>query len=230
MRRGLKLTTPNLLKAVGLLALSAWSTGAHAASFDCSKASNYIEHQVCADPNLSALDEQLAKVYKEALARQPDSPSVKRAQRAWLREVRAKCTSSQCLSQAYTARIQDLSGAAPVIAAAPVNGQAAVPPPQNLPTTYRLAPLAQLDALTLIMACKAQGFPFIEMRPEYARRKTSGALEVKEVTFPVGCGVETPLGDIDGAGVVSVIGKSTFYGFIYTKQGRAALFSQLEDL
>ena len=34
---------------------------AHAASFDCTKASTSIEKHICSDANLSVLDEELAK-------------------------------------------------------------------------------------------------------------------------------------------------------------------------
>lgn len=108
MRQGLKLTTPNLLKAAGLLALSAWSTGAHAASFDCSKASNYIERQICDDSHLSELDEILHKEYQLAQARVPSPSKLKQEQRNWLKNTRAQCTDSQCLRDVHIQRITAL--------------------------------------------------------------------------------------------------------------------------
>lgn len=108
MRRGLKLTTPNFLKAAGLLALSAWSSGAHAASFDCSKASNYIERQICDDTHLSELDEILHKEYQLAQARVPSPSKLKQEQRNWLKNTRSQCADSQCLRDVHIQRITAL--------------------------------------------------------------------------------------------------------------------------
>jgi uncharacterized protein len=44
------------------------STQALAASFDCNKATTWVERSVCSDAELSKLDEQLAKAYHDALA------------------------------------------------------------------------------------------------------------------------------------------------------------------
>ena len=40
------------------------------ASIDCTKASSDVEQLVCSDPSLSALDQKLGTVYKEAEAKQ----------------------------------------------------------------------------------------------------------------------------------------------------------------
>ena len=51
------------LLAVTLFLSSFWSLNVHAASFDCNKATTETEKAICADPELSALDELIAKVY-----------------------------------------------------------------------------------------------------------------------------------------------------------------------
>lgn len=74
-------------------------------SFDCRKAETAIEKMVCADPELSALDEQLATAFAAARARGDVEPA---HQRAWLKDVRARCADIACLKQVYRVRIEGL--------------------------------------------------------------------------------------------------------------------------
>lgn len=50
-----------------LAAACCLATGAHAASFDCKKARSEDEKAVCASPELSRLDDDMAAAYKAAL-------------------------------------------------------------------------------------------------------------------------------------------------------------------
>lgn len=84
------------------------ATGAYSASFDCSKASTFIEKKICSDKQLSDLDELLMLAYKKARSNSTDSNSVKKQQRTWLKETRNKCQNTDCLKRVYTARIKDL--------------------------------------------------------------------------------------------------------------------------
>src|SRR6476469_1792844 len=93
--------TPILLS---LLAIA----GAHeaeAASFDCSKAATRTEKQICADPVLSRLDEQLDDAYRTAQHRAESRPALRDAQRKWLSTRRDTCEDSACLRKAYLDRI-----------------------------------------------------------------------------------------------------------------------------
>ncbi len=129
------------------------SPGAAAASFNCANASNFIERQICADESLSALDDEMAQLYKNALLRSSNSGAIKLAQRAWLKEIRSKCADSRCLAAVYTARIEDLSQHRPTIpgvttappvrasSAAPQSSAAAVPAPAFSPVA-RLSSVA----------------------------------------------------------------------------------------
>lgn len=97
-----------------------WSaTGtAHAAGFDCRKASTTIERTICRDPQLSRLDGDLAQLYREVqpevagvdgeTGRRTDGLAVE--QRYWLKHVRGACkvTNVVCLKRAYTARIAEI--------------------------------------------------------------------------------------------------------------------------
>lgn len=89
--------------ALGLLACSLFS-GAHAAGFDCSKASTNIERRICASPKLDTLDTELNALYKEVSA----YPRVKEGQREWIRNERNVAGSEEALVRAYEYRIMDL--------------------------------------------------------------------------------------------------------------------------
>ncbi|MGV1015236.1 MAG: lysozyme inhibitor LprI family protein [Methyloceanibacter sp.] len=83
----------------------------HAASFDCNKASTFAEEVVCSDSRLTVMDEELARLYKAAVASSPDEAAVNAAQKAWL-AVRDRCKDSNCIMQAYSERIAALKGGA----------------------------------------------------------------------------------------------------------------------
>ena len=60
-------------------------TTAYSASFDCTKAKSPVEKAICTDTELSKLDEDLSKVYKDALKEHPVENYVKTRQRAWIK-------------------------------------------------------------------------------------------------------------------------------------------------
>ena len=112
---------PTILRlALALLVIYA-SSSVNAASFDCTKARSQMEQLICADTELSALDESLAKNYtiaKEKLS----SNAIKiftAGQLSWLRFHAAYCFVSydaskadaaqakRCLMDAYVERIKD---------------------------------------------------------------------------------------------------------------------------
>ena len=77
----------NLFIVIALFGLLA--TQATAASFDCSKAASWVEKTVCANPELSKLDEDLAKAYSDALASlSPEGQKeTKQYQKQWPKEL-----------------------------------------------------------------------------------------------------------------------------------------------
>lgn len=81
---------------------------ANAASFNCSKASSKVEHIVCDNRNISKLDEELAQRFKGALQDHERAALVIQSQRQWLKN-RNLCADVQCVTQAYTNRLADLS-------------------------------------------------------------------------------------------------------------------------
>lgn len=87
-------------------ALLAPAASVHAASFDCGKASVHVEHLVCANAELSALDEDLAWFHAHIV--RIAMPANKRAQQLWLSH-RNRCTDVACLRSTYIERISQLA-------------------------------------------------------------------------------------------------------------------------
>ena len=101
-----------------VLCLLATST-AFAASFDCAKAKSPQEKAICASPDLSRADEQMAAAYTRALAATPSVmvEQVRADQRAWLNQLSVVCTPTKrhagqnlvsCLLDDYEYRINQL--------------------------------------------------------------------------------------------------------------------------
>jgi uncharacterized protein len=103
-----------ITSSIGLLLISP----VMAASFDCSKASNPYEKAVCANPNLSSLDDQLAVVYKNARAKSPDPEALRKTQIDWIKATRQCASDTSCIEKAYKDRIVALGGGAQPQAAA----------------------------------------------------------------------------------------------------------------
>jgi uncharacterized protein len=78
-----------------------------AASFDCAKASSKVEKMICADADLSKLDEEMAAAYKEALQDQSKAEATKQAQTQWLKG-RNACADAGCVRSSYITRLTDL--------------------------------------------------------------------------------------------------------------------------
>jgi uncharacterized protein len=94
-----------------------------AASFECGRAKTDFERTVCGDPRLSALDEKMAKAYKQALERQSGyTDRLQADQREWLKDAQDaiydkwylkgelwhRYEYSQTLEQFYSDRISEL--------------------------------------------------------------------------------------------------------------------------
>lgn len=77
------------------------------ASFDCAKATSKVEKMICADPELSALDENLSKVFKEAMKNIDEKDQLKKEQFAWMKE-RNLCKDNVCIQKSYKSRTAEL--------------------------------------------------------------------------------------------------------------------------
>lgn len=96
-----------ILRTAALALLSAMSLNAMAASFDCAKASNFAEREICRDSYLSSLDEMLSQAYREAQQVAIDQNELRSTQRAWM-QARNACTAQQCLDASISGRITEL--------------------------------------------------------------------------------------------------------------------------
>lgn len=80
----------------------------HAASFDCQKAKTSNEKLICLTPELSQLDEQLAKQYFLSIKKSEDDDVIKISQRAWLKQIKKECSTADCLIKNYSVRLDTL--------------------------------------------------------------------------------------------------------------------------
>jgi uncharacterized protein len=83
---------------------------ASAATFDCAKALTLVEKAICSDKELSAMDDQLGRLYQAALTSATDGAALKTAQKAWL-ALRDQCRDAACLNKTYADRIAALKQA-----------------------------------------------------------------------------------------------------------------------
>ena len=91
--------------AVLCLTLQGFSM-ANAASFDCNKAATFVEKTICANPELSNLDDLMANNYRLMRAAGIGAGAqshLKQSQRDWIK-IRNKCASIACLKFQYLAR------------------------------------------------------------------------------------------------------------------------------
>ncbi|HEU5178681.1 MAG TPA: lysozyme inhibitor LprI family protein, partial [Burkholderiales bacterium] len=91
------------------LLIAGGSAPVMAASFPCDKAQSRVEKAICADAELSQLDEYLARYYGGARAALGSGASCLAAdQRRWLSDVRNACADTMCLKNAYRGRLGEL--------------------------------------------------------------------------------------------------------------------------
>lgn len=105
----MKTKTMNGLRfGVYLIGLMATGAAVHAASFDCKRSQTQVEQLICASPEISKLDEDLARAYGIAVQANPKAEEIKDIQKKWLQQ-RNACQSVDCLAVTYQKRIKDLS-------------------------------------------------------------------------------------------------------------------------
>jgi uncharacterized protein len=89
-----------LLFILALTTLSLFGT-----SFDCTKATTKVEKMICADEELSKLDEKLSEVYTSFYLL---TKEIKTDQRAWMKQ-RNQCQDNTCVQTLYKQRIEELT-------------------------------------------------------------------------------------------------------------------------
>ncbi|MBH9578300.1 lysozyme inhibitor LprI family protein [Inhella proteolytica] len=83
---------------------------AQAASFDCRKAQLPVERRLCANPELSALDEAVAAAFRAAQQQSIDTDPLRLDQQRWLRQQRNPCADDACLARVQRERLAQLQG------------------------------------------------------------------------------------------------------------------------
>lgn len=84
--------------------------GAHAApSFDCAKAANAAEKEICRVPDLQWFDRQLARLYKIARDQASNEQAVIAAQRAFIARRDACGADAVCIEKTYGDRLAELA-------------------------------------------------------------------------------------------------------------------------
>lgn len=91
----------------------------HGASFDCTKAATKVEKMICADAELSRLDEEIAKSCQDALPDSSAADTMQQGQRDWLQQ-RNQCEDTACLKKAYEERKAVLFSTANAVAQATI--------------------------------------------------------------------------------------------------------------
>lgn len=79
-------------------------------SFNCNKASTFVEKSICSVPLLGSLDGALSENYKYMLASNIGDGAIedlKSTQKKWMSD-RNKCTSTQCIEEFYRSRIDEV--------------------------------------------------------------------------------------------------------------------------
>lgn len=79
-------------------------------SFDCGQAARWAEHQICASPDLSDADREMAALYWNLMAGVGGAAQddLRQSQRRWLRErngCEAAASGSGCLTETYRRRV-----------------------------------------------------------------------------------------------------------------------------
>jgi len=133
--------------AVYFLIMATFPLEINAASFDCAKAKSRAEVLICSDPELSLLDDDLAKIYSKAKSLAPSPADFKaQGEREWKKR-ETTCFDKPCLLAWYSQRRDQLMGiisdqaAKPQPAAlAPPQKSSALTPKQNTPVEEKVAP------------------------------------------------------------------------------------------
>ncbi len=85
------------VKVIGFTLLTTISMLAHSASFDCQKAKSVNEKLICQDEDLSRLDDELAVIYKNAIAKSETPKDLITNQRTAWKQREKECLSKSCL-------------------------------------------------------------------------------------------------------------------------------------
>ncbi|MBS9780220.1 MAG: DUF1311 domain-containing protein [Moraxellaceae bacterium] len=82
----------------------------HSVSFDCNKATTWVEKSICKNKQLSKLDDKMVAIYKKKLAtaHKEYADRIRKEQRRWLKYRRNTCKTVTCLKREYRENIKGL--------------------------------------------------------------------------------------------------------------------------
>jgi Uncharacterized protein conserved in bacteria, putative lipoprotein len=90
------------------MSLALWPQKGHTAGFDCAKASTAVEKMICADAELSKLDDEMNEAFQNHISNNEKYRDKERTeQQNWLHG-RNECLDTSCLIQAYQNRLKVL--------------------------------------------------------------------------------------------------------------------------
>jgi uncharacterized protein len=99
-----------LVPAFVLFASLTGASLAHAASFRCPHNASASERLVCSDPELSALDDKLAALYRSAVEATPDTTALEADRISQWQWRQHNCKDKACVADWYDRRIAELEG------------------------------------------------------------------------------------------------------------------------
>ncbi len=145
--------TKKTIKVIGFTLLTTISMLAHSASFDCQKAKSVNEKLICQDEDLSKLDDELAVIYKSAIAKSETPRDLITNQRTAWKQRETECSSKSCLLDWFAQRKAFFGGSTATSIkttkqSAPEQPSKKVeePFPNNVKTTWSYKPFAILSS------------------------------------------------------------------------------------
>lgn len=94
------------MSRVFLAAIFISANTASGAGFDCAKAASKVEISICTNSAISALDDELSRLYKQVVSAEGGKRHQKQ-QREWLKK-RNLCSGPECIEKLYHSRIGEL--------------------------------------------------------------------------------------------------------------------------
>ncbi len=165
-------TLKTILTSMLLVPCSVTALAAASPAYDCKKAEHEIEHLICQNHELAALDRIMDRVYKEAMAALPDEDrKLQRSiQRGWIKG-RNDCWKEDdreaCTAQSYKRRITELQI---------ISGQQVVPEPVEYQCDG-----GKHDYLTAIFYTKTQ-------MPAVVLTRVSASIDDQDIAYIVRSG------------------------------------------
>lgn len=98
----------SVLVPLVIIFFTSQSSLAYSASFDCAKATTFVERSICTKVDLSELDDKLSITYKLILKNLVNKDFLIQDQLNWLRVSRNSCKEDPCILNAYRNRISAL--------------------------------------------------------------------------------------------------------------------------